>query len=75
MSDSQRWDKLDERLDRIDATLIRNTVTLEEHVRRTNLLESDMKPIKRHVDLINAGAKIVSIVVAAALAAKSLGIF
>lgn len=36
-------DELDKRLDRIENNGIKNTVVLEEHVRRTNLLEESLK--------------------------------
>lgn len=40
---------INERLIDIDKTLVRNTVILEEHVRRTNLLEKRFHPIEEHV--------------------------
>lgn len=39
-------DRLDARADKQDMTLVRNTVTLEEHVRRTNLLEKNHERIE-----------------------------
>ena len=38
-----------DRLDNIDKTLIRNTLSLEEHIRRTNVLEQKMEPVEKHV--------------------------
>lgn len=74
-----KLDKLDERLDAVDTTLVRNTASLEEHVRRTNLLEQDMRPIKAHVQLVNTGSKVIvglgSTLLTLALAAKQLGLF
>lgn len=49
-------DKLDTRQDEMDKTLIRNTVSLEEHMRRTNILEQQIVPIKAHVDFMRIGA-------------------
>lgn len=45
------------RLDTYNETLVRLTVTVEEHVRRTNLLEQKIKPIEQHVQFINTFAK------------------
>ncbi len=39
-------DKLDERLDRIDVTLAKQNECLETHIKRTNLLEKEIEPIK-----------------------------
>lgn len=40
------YDKLEEQ----GQTLVRNTITLEEHVRRTNLLETEVSKVKEEVD-------------------------
>jgi tetrahydromethanopterin S-methyltransferase subunit B len=67
-------EKLDGRVDSIDVTLARNTTTLEEHIKRTALLEADMKPIKAHVHLMNTLAKVGSALLALILAAEKLGL-
>lgn len=38
-----KLDKLDDRLDKVDNTMIRQQSILDEHVRRTNLLETKME--------------------------------
>lgn len=61
--------KCDARLDNIDITMAKQSVILEEHVRRTGLLESDLKehrqdvtkelaPVKKHVYFVNGFVKI-----------------
>ena len=52
-------EKLDDKLDSVDKTLVRNTISLEIHEKRTTeleifvkLLESELKPVKTHVDRI-----------------------
>lgn len=79
MADDERiykqLDRIEARLDSTDATLIRNTISLEEHIKRTDLLEQDLKPIKAHVQLMNTLAKIVSVGAGAAALAKTLGVF
>jgi uncharacterized protein YdcH (DUF465 family) len=44
-----KFDRVEERLDSLDQTMTRNTSSLQEHMRRTELLEKaqeEMKPIK-----------------------------
>lgn len=53
-----KLDKQDSRLDSIDRTQAVQTKQLKEHIRRTEILETQMVPIKRHVDTINLMAKI-----------------
>ncbi len=66
MADSERLlnkiEKIDERLSSIDTSLIRNTLSLEEHVRRTNALENELKPVKKHVLMVEAVFKIIGII-------------
>jgi len=52
-----KLDKLDERIDSVDKTLIKNTSSLEEHMRRTELLETDLAPIKTHVAQVSGVLK------------------
>lgn len=54
-------DKMDERLNNIDTSLVRQTVSLEEHVKRTNLLEDEIKPIKKHIYFVNAVFRIIGL--------------
>lgn len=61
----EKLDKIDERVDRIDVTLAKQEVVLEEHVRRTDLLEGtiqahedkiekELAPIRKHINLVKA---------------------
>lgn len=58
-------DKFGEHLSNIDKTLERNTVSLEEHMRRSDAIEAyvkrieeeDLKPVKKHVNNITAAVK------------------
>lgn len=68
-------DRIEERLDKIDTTLVKNTISLEEHIRRTNLIEEELKPIKSHVSFVNALTKIIAGALSLLLAMKQLGIF
>lgn len=60
--------KIQDKLDRIidvqgkqETTLARLTVTVEDHVRRTNMLEDDIKPIKRHVAMVEGAMKLIGL--------------
>ncbi len=55
----QKLDKIVETLGEQAVTLGRLTVSVEEHVRRTNLLEEDIKPIKSHVAMVQGALKLV----------------
>jgi hypothetical protein len=66
--------KLNERLDTIEKTLLRNTISLEEHVRRTALLEDEVKPMRRHIILVEGLIKASSVAIAAAVGLKHLGV-
>ena len=52
-------DKLDERLDDVDKTLIRQHASLEEHIRRTDLLEKKLEPVEDHVKQVQGGVKLI----------------
>ena len=43
-------DKLDDRLDNVDKTLVRQEENLREHMRRTELLEDQLSTHQYHVD-------------------------
>ena len=65
-------DKLDERLDSIDKTLVRQEEQLAYHIKRTNLLEADLKPVKRHVAHIEGVFKFLGIMATIATIAAAL---
>jgi hypothetical protein len=61
----EKLDKLDDRLNSVDKTLVAQHVSLNEHIRRTALLEEqaellrqELKPVQQHVHLMNMLAKI-----------------
>jgi len=58
--------KIDNCLDNVDLTLVRNTSSLEHHIARTDALETyvkdvivakDLEPIKKHVNNITSALK------------------
>lgn len=56
----------------IDKTLALNTHHLAEHMRRTQLLEDDMGPVKKHVEQMKGAAKLLGLI---ALVASIIAIF
>lgn len=65
---NNKLDKIDERLDKVEQVLIRNTTVMEEHHRRSTLLEihvnkieerflAELGPIKNYKDKISYGFK------------------
>ncbi len=61
MSVDQKLDKIVDTLGQQAVTLERLTVTVEDHVRRTNILEADIAPIKRHVWMVNGALKLIGL--------------
>lgn len=73
-------EKMDDKINNVDRTLIRNTASLELHMERTrqnedmiNLLREDMKPIKRHVAMVDGVLRMVGIL--ASLASIAVGVY
>lgn len=69
-------DKLDDRLDLVDITLVKQEANLKEHMRRTHLLEGkvehieteiqkELEPVKKHVNQVKIVAKIIGIIIPA----------
>lgn len=73
-----KLDSIDGRLGSIDVTLAKQNVTLEEHIRRTELLELDVQPIKKHVAMFEGALKLIGAVgliagvIASVIALKNL---
>lgn len=59
---ADKIEKLDERLDSIDKTLVKQEANLKEHMRRTELLEEDLRPIRRHVNMLEGSLKFLGVV-------------
>jgi archaellum component FlaC len=67
-------DKLDDKLDGIDKTLVKQEENLREHMRRTEILESqhrdlkieihdEIKPIKSHVEQVKGISKFLIVII------------
>lgn len=42
-------DKISDDISDVKVTLVRNTISLEEHVKRTNMLEAKVDPIEKDI--------------------------
>lgn len=67
-----KLDDISEHLGSIDSTLSAQHVSLRDHIRRTAILEQELRPVKKHVDMVAGGIKLLGIL--AALAAIIEGI-
>lgn len=75
MSVDQKLDKIVDTLGQQAVTLERLTVTVEDHVRRTNILEADMAPIKKHVWMVNGALKLIGLMGILAAVAEGLAVW
>lgn len=59
-------DKIGDHMSSIDVTLSGQHESLKEHIRRTELLERELAPIKKHVNMVDGALKMISIIAALA---------
>lgn len=57
-----KQDDANEHLASIDTTLAAQHVSLLEHMRRTSILEQDMRPVRRHVAMMEGAFKFIGVV-------------
>lgn len=55
-------EKIFNKLHTIDITLAAQHESLKDHMRRTELLEKDLEPVKKHVFMVNGAIKLISII-------------
>lgn len=55
-------DVIAEKIGSIDVTLAKQHVSLAEHIKRTAILEKEIKPIQKHVAMVNGALKLIGIV-------------
>ena len=60
----EKLDKLDSRLDSIDVTLGKQHVTIADHIKRTEILEKEVVPLKSHMNQIIGAGKFIAIIAA-----------
>lgn len=66
-TNDQKLDKIQEDVTDIKITMARNTASLEEHMRRTSILESKVEPLEAHRQMMVGAIKLIGL--AAAIAA------
>lgn len=57
----EKLSKIDDKLGSIDTTLAAQHVSLKEHMRRTELLEKEIRPIKTHVNMVQGAIALITI--------------
>lgn len=55
----EKLDTITDRLASIDVTLAKQSVILDEHVKRSNLLEAKLTPVERHVSMVSGAIKLI----------------
>lgn len=56
-----KLEKIYDRLNSIDTTLAAQHESLKDHIRRTEILEQELKPVKVHVIMVNGALKFVAL--------------
>jgi len=81
MQTHDRLSRVEDKLDRITDVLAMNTASLQEHMRRTSILEEEVKLTKKSVTQINnvwlfidSGVKLLAAVGGIAMVLRHLGI-
>jgi len=60
----EKLDKMIEKTASIDVTLAKQSVILDEHVKRSNLLEAKLAPVERHVAVVHGILKLIGVLTA-----------
>lgn len=73
MADDKRIERIETKIDdiadhlsSIDITLSAQHISLKEHIRRTTLLEQELRPVKKHVMMVEGAFKLIGIMAAIA---------
>lgn len=71
MSDDQKLIRIEDKIDgihdkisAIDTTLAAQHESLKHHIKRTDMLEAELKPIRKHVDMVSGALKFIGIIAA-----------
>lgn len=69
MADDKKLDRIEDKIDKItdhmsaiDVTLTAQHVTLQEHIKRTEILENEMKPIQRRMDMVQGAIALIALI-------------
>ena len=58
----QKLDSVDISIKSIDITLAKQSVLLDEHIKRSNLLEAKLQPVEKHVAMVEGALKLVGLI-------------
>lgn len=58
---SKRLDRIESSIHSIDKTLAINTEHLSEHMRRTALIEHELRPVVKHVEQMRGAVKLLGV--------------
>jgi len=68
MSDDKRLERIETKVDKIsdhlgsiDVTLSAQHESLKDHIRRTEVLEATILPIKKHVDMVKGAMALITL--------------
>lgn len=61
MNSNQKLDKIIDRLGEIDVTLAAQHVTLEDHIRRTEILEKEIVPLTKSMSMLQGAIKVIAL--------------
>lgn len=64
--DKKRLENIEISIHSIDITLAKQSVSLDEHIRRSNLLEEKMVPLEHHVAMTHGALKLIGLMAAIA---------
>jgi len=70
-----RLDEIERTLHAIDKTLAINTEHLADHIRRTAILETELKPIAKHVEQMRGAGKLLAILALVATIISAWAVF
>jgi predicted nucleic acid-binding Zn-ribbon protein len=74
--DDSKFSKIESKIDRIadkisniDVTLVKQQASIDEHIRRTNIAEENIRmirkelvPVHKHINMLQGGAKVTGII-------------
>lgn len=57
----KKLDTVLDRMGKMDTTMVRQQVILDEHVKRSNAIEETIKPLQKHVNMMDGAFKFISL--------------
>ena len=57
----EKVESIEMRLQSIDMTLLKQHLSLDEHMRRTEIIEKELQPVVKHVEQMRGAAKLLGI--------------